>query len=265
MLIGTIAIALDDAGEVPEQLFRPDFPATRHVGVGDRRWIGAAMRAIITSDRPEISHLHFAGSGRQDLGSGLIDEQPRARQQVGFHAAAQPPEPSRSSTRPVAHGSPVDLDALPPQRLRLAIEGRVIGIFLDEDIGDHRFGRQAAWHHMLRRGRLEHAPAAGAARHSRSGRDDDAILYRDDIKPARCVAVYAVHRASTAGTFLLVWKDHFLNAGQVRGQRRPCCPAFPTRPFLLLTCRLLAKRLQFSTGDVKIIEGKRQLIFAQLF
>ncbi|KFG91049.1 Transposase [Sphingobium herbicidovorans NBRC 16415] len=86
-----------------------------------------------------------------------------------------------------------------------------------------------------------------------------------DIKPARYVAVYAMQRASTAGTFLLVWKDHFLNACQVRGQRRPCCPAFPSCPFLLLTSRLLAKRLQFSTGDVKIIEGKRQLIFAQLF
>src|SRR3546814_20321291 len=68
MLIGAIAVALDDASEVPEQLFRPDFPATRHVSVDDRRWIGAAMRAIITSDRPEISRLHLAGAGRQDLG-----------------------------------------------------------------------------------------------------------------------------------------------------------------------------------------------------
>src|SRR3546814_9857777 len=66
MLIGAIAVALDDASEVPEQLFRPDFPATRHVSVDDRRWIGAAMRAIITSDRPEISRLHLAGAGRQD-------------------------------------------------------------------------------------------------------------------------------------------------------------------------------------------------------
>ena len=223
------------------------------------------MRAIITSDRPEISRLHLAGARCQDLGGGLIDEQPRARQQVHFHPAGQATKPGRSATRPVAHGSPVDLDALPPQRLRLPIEGHVIGIFLDQNIGDQRLGGQAAGHHMLRRGRLEHALAASAARHSRSGRDDDAILYRDDIKPARYVAVYAVQRASTAGTFLLVWKDHFLNAGQVRGQRRPCCPAFPSCPFLLLTGRLLAKRLQFSTGDVKIIEGKRQLIFAQLF
>src|SRR3546814_20029919 len=29
-------------------------------------------------------------------------------------------------------------------------------------------------------------------------------------------------------------------------------------------CCLLTKRLQFGTGDVEIIEGKRQLIFAQL-
>src|SRR3546814_8142350 len=58
--------------------------------------------------------------------------------------------------------------------------------------------------------------------------------------------------------------DLLLNAGQVRRQRPPCCPAFPSRPLLLLACCLLTKRLQFGTGDVEIIEGKRQLIFAQL-
>ncbi len=222
------------------------------------------MRAIITSDCPQISRLHLAGAGRQDLGGGLIDEQPRARQEISFHPTGQAPEPGSGSARPVAHGSPVDLNALTSQRLRLPIEGHVIGIFPHQNIGDQRLSGQAAWHHMLGCGRLEHAVAAGAARHSRPGRDDHAILDRDHIKPARYVAVYAVQRASAAGTFLLVWKDHFLNPGQVRGQRRPCCPAFPPRPFLLLACRLLAKRLQFSTGDVEIIEGKRQLIFAQL-
>lgn len=78
MLVRAIAIALEDAGEVPEQLFRPDFPATRHVGVGEPRWIGAAMRPIITGDRPEISCLHLAGAGSQDLGGGFVNEQPRA-------------------------------------------------------------------------------------------------------------------------------------------------------------------------------------------
>ena len=51
-------------------------------------------------------------------------------------------------------------------------------------------------------------------------------------------------RASTAGTFLLVWKDHFLNAGEVLGQRHPRWPAFPFRPLLFLDRCLLAKRLQ---------------------
>src|SRR3546814_11210669 len=76
-------VCSSDLSEVPEQLFRPDFPATRHVSVDDRRWIGAALRAIITRDRPEISRLHLAGAGSQDLGGGLLDEQPRARRPVG--------------------------------------------------------------------------------------------------------------------------------------------------------------------------------------
>src|SRR3546814_5942486 len=84
----------------------------------------------------------------------------------------------------------------------------MIGIFPDQDIGNQRLGGQTAWHYMFGRGRLEHAVAACTARHSRSGRHDDAILDRDDIKPARYVAVYAVQRAAAAGTFLLVWKDH---------------------------------------------------------
>src|SRR3546814_5689217 len=82
-----------------------------------------------------------------------------------------------------------------------------------------RLGGQTAWHYMFGRGRLEHAVAACTARHSRSGGHDDAILDRDDIKPARYVAVYAVQRAAAAGTFLLVWKDNLLNAGDRKSTR----------------------------------------------
>src|SRR3546814_1858114 len=113
------------------------------------------MRAIITSDRPEISRLHLAGAGRQDLGGGLIDEQPRARQQVRFHPASQAAEPGSGSACPVTHGSPVDLNALTPQRLGLPIEGGMIGIFPDQDIGNQRLGGQTAWHYMFGRGRSE--------------------------------------------------------------------------------------------------------------
>lgn len=184
MLVRAIAVALDDAGEVPEQLFRPDFPATWHVGVGDSRWIGAAMRPIITSDRPEISCLHLASAGSHDLRGGLIHEQPRARQEVGPHPAGQAAEPGGGSACPVTHCPPVDLDTLAPQCLCLPVEGSVIGIFLDENIGDQRLGGQAAWHYMLGRRRLEHAITACPARHFRTGRHDDAILDRDDIEPA---------------------------------------------------------------------------------
>lgn len=177
------------------------------------------MRPIITSDRPKISRLYLAGAGRQDLGGGLINEQPCARQEVGFHPVGKAAEPGGGSTRPVAHGSPIDLYALTPQRLCLPIEGHVIDIFPDQNIGDQRLGGQAAWHHMPGRRRLEHAIAARPTRHFRTRRHDHAILDGDHIKSARYVAVYAVQRAYTAGTFLLVWKDHFLNADQVRGQR----------------------------------------------
>src|SRR3546814_13511581 len=90
------------------------------------------MRAIITSDRPEISRLHLAAAGRQDLGGGLIDEQPRARPQVRFHPASQAAEPGSGSACPVTPGSPVDLTALTPQPLGHPIEGGLTGIFLDQ-------------------------------------------------------------------------------------------------------------------------------------
>ena len=183
ILVGTIAVALDDAGEVAKQPFRPDFLATGHVGVDDRRWIGATMRAIIMSDRSEISRLHLAGAGCQHLGGGLIDEQPGTRQEVSFHPAGQAPEAARGSPRSVAHGSPVDFDTPTHKRLRLAIEGHVIGIFLDQSIGDHSLSGQAALHHMLGRGRLEHPLASSPARHF--GRDVTITRYWTGVTSSR--------------------------------------------------------------------------------
>lgn len=104
------------------------------------------------------------------------------------------------------------------------------------------------------------------ARHAILGRDVTMARYWTGMTSSRSICrclCSAAHLRSR--TFLLVREDHFLDAGQVRGQRRPCCPAFPSLPFFSLACCLLAKRLRFSTSDVEIIEGKRQLISSQLF
>ena len=79
MLVRAIAIALDDAGVVAEQLFCPDFAAPGHVAVNDPGWIAAAMGAVIACNRPKIPGLGFSGARRQNLGDGLVYKQSGAR------------------------------------------------------------------------------------------------------------------------------------------------------------------------------------------
>lgn len=75
LAIGLIAIDLQDAAIIAEKLRGPHATPARHVSIGDRRWIGTAMRAIIADHRPEIAGLGLASARRQHLGGGLIDEQ----------------------------------------------------------------------------------------------------------------------------------------------------------------------------------------------
>src|SRR3546814_19713610 len=74
----------------------------------------------------------------------------------------------------------------------------VISVFLDEDIGEQRFPRQAARHHMRGSLRLRDAIAARSAHHPRPHRHDDAILGGDDVESFGPIIAEPVQRTAAA-------------------------------------------------------------------
>ena len=82
----------------------------------------------------------------------------------------------------------IQIDALAAVDLRLAIERKMIGVFADENMGDHRLGRHPALDQMRRRRGLNNATLAGPAGIFGAPRDDDPdrpqVAKRQDIETA---------------------------------------------------------------------------------
>ena len=64
---------------------------------------------------------------------------------------------------PAGQGRAVQIQAGTRVDRRLAIQGAVVGVFRDEDMGERAFGRQAALDQPGRRRRLDDAPLASPA------------------------------------------------------------------------------------------------------
>ena len=63
-LVGGVAVALDDASIVVEQLQAMDRPAAGRIGEGDGWRVRAAPWPIVAGDRPEIALLDPTGGNR---------------------------------------------------------------------------------------------------------------------------------------------------------------------------------------------------------
>src|SRR3546814_19795923 len=61
LAIGFIAIDLQDAVILAEELRRPHAAPARHVAVNDRGWIDPAMRAVVADHRPQVARLRQFG------------------------------------------------------------------------------------------------------------------------------------------------------------------------------------------------------------
>jgi len=84
LVIGFIAIDLQDTVIITEELRRQRAAPARHVAVNDRGWIDAAMRAVVAGHRPQVACLRLAAARREHLRGGLVDEQAVAFQKLGF-------------------------------------------------------------------------------------------------------------------------------------------------------------------------------------
>src|SRR3546814_16601128 len=75
LAIGFIAIDLQDAVILAEELRRPHAAPARHVAVNDRGWNDPAMRAVVADHRPPVARLRLADARRPPLRCRLVAEQ----------------------------------------------------------------------------------------------------------------------------------------------------------------------------------------------
>jgi len=129
VLVGTIAVTLNEAVEFTEQPLGAIPGPVTHVGVDDARRAIAAMGAIILRDGPEIAGHGFTQARCEHIDVGLVDKQARVRHQIRLEARNQRLHDRCGSPDPITKGRPINLDAMALEDLLLTIERQLVGIF----------------------------------------------------------------------------------------------------------------------------------------
>jgi hypothetical protein len=127
-------------------------------------------------------------------------------------------QPPGTPADPVGERRTVEADPLAGVDLDLPIEGKVIGVLGDDDVGDQCLGRQAAFDQPGWGRRLHHRAGAGSAGVLGPANYQDPELGRHHIQPLGDVLADLVHLAGAARTGLVGDVDHHLDPRQMRGQ-----------------------------------------------
>ena len=142
----------------------------------------------------------------------------------------------------------------------------MIGIFVDQHMGERRFRRQPAHDQMGGCWRLGHPVSAGPAGIFRVHGDDDAKLGGDDVQPLTAVFADLVQDVAAARADEAVRFDDLLNARQRGGQvADSALPRGLVRGFTHFGRVGFLFRLNLGQGNRQILEGQLPLVLGQLF
>jgi hypothetical protein len=224
LLVGVVAIALQDTAVAAEQGVGMDMPAAGGIAVDHRRRLAAAPRPIVTRDRPEVALLGPPAARIQHRHHGLVGEQPCGLQQHlpqprhhGRNLGSRIPCPERQR-------GAVELDALARHDLRLAIQRQMVGIAGHQHMRHQRLGRDPALDQARRCRRLHHRAGAAPAGELRSLGHDDPELRRDHVQPLGGVLANHRHRRPAARARGVLGRQRHLNPRQMCRQRTATGP-----------------------------------------
>jgi len=158
-----IAVDLKDALEGVEMCLRPDRPAVGLVDVEGCRRIGARPAPLVAGVDPQPAGLGAPAPGIEHRQRRVVGEQLIGREDRLPQSVVQRFEPPAGTADPAGHGGPLQIDALAGEDLGLAVQGEMIAVLADQDVGEQRGAGRAAGDHPLGRGGLHHriAPPAG--------------------------------------------------------------------------------------------------------
>jgi hypothetical protein len=224
-LVGGVAVALDDAPIIVEQLQAMDRSAAGRIGVGDRRRVRSAPRPIVAGDRPEIAALDPTAARIEHRRLRLVDRDLGRGQDEFAKAVVDRPELRGRVADPERQRRALDVEPLSSQHLGLTIERQMPGVFGHQHGGHHRFGRQAALDQPLGRRRLNHRLLAGAACVLRAARHQHPELRRNHVQTLRDVGPDRMHRRAAARAGPVLGLDRDVNARKMGRQHAAVRPA----------------------------------------
>ena len=217
--VATIAVDLQDAGEVAQMRFGALRFTVSGINIGNHRRIIATPGPVIAGIGPQLAGLGPPAPGIEHWRGGLVGEQPLRSSQSVENVIAQRAQIPGGPANPVSKGGTIELDALPSVDLRLSVQRQVIGILGDQHLRDERFGGNAALNDPRWRRGLNNRALAGAAAVAWATRDQHAEGGWYDIEALGHVLADLMQGAAAARASLVLDIDDLLDPLQVCGQR----------------------------------------------
>ena len=182
---------------------------------------------------------------------------------MSLHVVDDRHQVEAGAPRPVAECATVEVETLPLEDPRLAVERKVVAELRDDDPRDQPFGRQPARDDMLRGMRLHDGLRAAATGVSRAPRHQHLELRRDYVEPLGYIFPDPGHLTAAAGALDAGGLDHALDPGQVRRQMpavaRGLARFFPARLGKRGLCLFLRGR-EDALGQFGILERQIELV-----
>jgi hypothetical protein len=138
----------------------------------------------------------------------------------------------------------------------------MIGVFTNQRLGHQSFRGQTTRDHMRRCRGLHHTIATDAAGIARAAGDDHLEAGRHRVQPLRHVLADAV-QATAAGADEAVWRDHLLDARQMRRQRAAIAGTELCRAPGRAVVRLILG-MDGGDGGLQILQSQIELLRAEL-
>ena len=211
-LVAAIAIDLENAAIAGKTGDRPLGLAIGRIAVDHPGRIAPSPWTIVPHIGEELSGLGLAASGIEHRRGRLVGKELGRCLQPIEQPFPDGPQQEGCASHPVGQGRAVQADALAGIDLRLAIQRKVVGIFGDEDLGDRRFGGQAAFDQPCRGRRLHHHLLADAAAIFRPPHHQNPELGRDDVEAFANVLADPVQIARAARADPALHIHHRLDA-----------------------------------------------------
>lgn len=160
---------------------RPFGTAIGAVEVDGSRRIGAGPRPIVPGIDPQPTGPGPTPSRIEHRDRRVVGEQLLRSEHVLGQPGSQRLQPPGSASYPVGQGRTIELHALAGEHLRLPIEGKMVAVLADQDLGQQAGGRQPLGDGPLRRRYLMDA-ATGPATILRPADPDDAQAGRHPVQ-----------------------------------------------------------------------------------